>query len=45
MRRIGQPALEPDLDDLGAESRGIGLEGFAAVGVQTAGDDEVAAPR
>src|SRR4029077_1499972 len=41
---VGQPALEPDLDDLGAVALRVGGEGLAAVRVDAAGDDEAAAP-
>ena len=39
-RRVGDAALEPDLDHLGAEAGRVGGEGLAAVRVDAAGDDE-----
>ena len=41
---VGQPALEPDLDDLRAVPHRVGGERLAAVRVDAAGDDEALAP-
>ena len=40
--RVGDPVLEPDLDHLGAEAAGVGLERRAGVRVQAARDDQPA---
>jgi hypothetical protein len=42
-RRVGDPALEADLDDFRAIAGGVGGEGLTAVGVKPAGDDELGA--
>ena len=42
-RRVGDAALEPDLDHLGAVADRVGRERLAAVRVDAAGDDELGA--